>query len=75
MLAVGDGRDGRAALMKISGDLVRLDAVDAAADGGAFSAEGLSAEIAPTDDKSLFDMVVTADGYEAGFRGQYLCAE
>lgn len=75
VLAVGEDAHGPAALMKISGDLVRLDAPDAAGEGGAFTSGGLSARVGPTDDGDLFDMEVTADGYEAGFRGPYVCTD
>ncbi|SNS06821.1 DUF305 domain-containing protein [Antarctobacter heliothermus] len=67
VLAVGPD----AAVMKISGDLVRLDRADS--DGAMQFIDGpLSAELREGDD--LSDMIVTAEqGYSAGFRGQYRC--
>lgn len=74
VLVFGETTDGAAALMKISGDLVRLDASAASADGGRFEAAPLAAEIRATDGGDLFDMVVSAGvDYRAGFRGQYSC--
>lgn len=67
VLAVGP----EAAVMKISGDLVRLDRADS--DGSMQFIDGpLSAELREGDD--LSDMIVTAEqGYSAGFRGLYRC--
>ncbi|CUH81875.1 MULTISPECIES: DUF305 domain-containing protein [Rhodobacterales] len=63
VLAVGKD----AAVMKISGDLVRLDR-----QGDGFAADPLSAELHKGDD--LTDLIVTAGpDYSAGFRGQYTC--
>ena len=61
----------KAAVMKISGDLVRLDPVGRE-DGTQFTDGLSSAELRDADD--LTDMIVTAkQGYSAGFRGQYNC--
>ena len=63
VLAVGED----AAVMKISGDLVRLDR-----QGDGFAADPLRAELHEADD--LTDLIVTAGpDYTAGFRGQYTC--
>lgn len=75
VLVAGESAEGPAALVKISGDLVRLDASETGPEGGTFTAEPLSAELHATDDGNLYDLVVTAGAeYEAGFRGQYACA-
>ncbi len=67
VLAVGP----EAAVMKISGDLVRLDPTGSE-DAPQFTDGPLSAELRDADD--LTDMIVTAEqGYSAGFRGQYTC--
>ena len=75
VLAVGESGETPAALIKISGDLVRLDA-DATLPGrGSFATDGLSVEVGVTDEDDLYDMIVTAGSdYTAGFRGQYACA-
>ncbi|OWU84529.1 heavy metal exporting protein [Oceanicola sp. 22II-s10i] len=58
------------ALIRISGDLVRLEA-----DGDGFVADPLSAQVNQTDDADLHDLIVTAGpDYTAGFRGQFTCA-
>ncbi|MFU1682868.1 hypothetical protein ACM258_09890 [Phaeobacter piscinae] len=57
------------ALIKISGDLVRLEST-----GDRFAADPILAEIRKTDDDSLHDLIISAGSdYEAGFRGQYSC--
>tara|TARA_R110000737_G_scaffold127218_2_gene159738 strand:- start:1435 stop:2259 length:825 start_codon:yes stop_codon:yes gene_type:complete len=57
------------ALVKISGDLVRLDGA-----GESFTADPITIEVRDTEDDSLQDFVISAGpGYEAGFRGQYSC--
>lgn len=59
------------ALIRISGDLVRLDAEKAG-----FSAEPIYVEVHQTDDAGLHDLIISAGpGYTAGFRGQYSCAQ
>ena len=69
MLVTGETGEGSAAAMRISGDLVRLDAQGE----NAFSQGPLSAEIAETDG-DLTDLIVSAGtDYEAGFRGKYSC--
>ncbi|MGP6090036.1 DUF305 domain-containing protein [Antarctobacter jejuensis] len=68
VLAVGAD----AALMKISGDLVRLELQSDDAQTTVFAANPLTAEIRKGDD--LQDMIVAAGPvYSAGFRGQYSC--
>ncbi|MBU2959170.1 DUF305 domain-containing protein [Paracoccus sp. 1_MG-2023] len=58
-----------AALIKISGDLVRLEG-----DGDSFAADPIAVQLRQTDDDGLRDLVITAGPeYEAGFRGQYDC--
>ncbi|SNR78330.1 DUF305 domain-containing protein [Puniceibacterium sediminis] len=58
-----------AALIKISGDLVRLDA-----NGEGFAAGPIMAEVRPTDHEGLHDLIITTGpDYMAGFRGQYNC--
>ena len=75
VLVAGESAQGTAALVKISGDLVRLDVSETGPEGGTFTAEPLSAELHETDSGDLYDLVVTAGAeYEAGFRGQYTCA-
>lgn len=70
VLVTGSDSEGQAALVKISGDLVRLDANS----GRRFSQAPLSAEIREAGN-GLYDLVVSAgQAYEAGFRGQYDCA-
>ncbi len=57
------------ALIRISGDLVRLEA-----EGDAFVAAPIAAEVRQTDDAALHDLIISAgDDYEAGFRGQFRC--
>ncbi|QPM92053.1 DUF6692 family protein [Pseudooceanicola algae] len=57
------------ALVKISGDLVRLDGA-----GESFTADPITIEVRDTEDDSLQDFVISAGpDYEAGFRGQYNC--
>ncbi len=66
VLAVGD--DG--ALLRISGDLVRLDPQGE----GEFAADPLSVTLTPTEDGDLHQLVVSAGPeYTAGFHGQYSC--
>ncbi len=68
VLAVGAD----AAVMKISGDLVRLDLQSGGAQTDSFAAGPMTAEVRKGDD--LQDLIVTAEpGYHAGFRGQYSC--
>ena len=68
VLAVGAD----AAVMKISGDLVRLDLQSGAAQTDSFAAGPMTAEVRKGDD--LQDLIVTAEpGYHAGFRGHYNC--
>ncbi|MCA1241525.1 DUF305 domain-containing protein [Stappia stellulata] len=76
VLVVAENTEGPAALVKISGDLVRLSGGDAAGTSGAgFEAGPLAATLRPTGDGGLFDLVVSAGSeYRAGFRGQYVCA-
>jgi len=70
VLVTGETGEGTGAAMKISGDLVRLDAQGE----NAFSQGPLSAEIVETDG-DLTDLIVSAEpDYEAGFRGQFTCA-
>ena len=70
VLAVGED----AALMKISGDLVRLERQSEDATTAQFAAAPLSAEIRKRD--ALQDMIVAAGpDYHAGFRGEYRCDE
>ena len=58
-----------AALIKISGDLVRLDG-----EGDSFTADPITIQVRDTDDDRLQDFVISAGpDYEAGFRGQYSC--
>jgi len=60
-----------AALVKISGDLVRLDA-----DAQGYSAAPIAAEVRPTEDSGLHDLIISAGlDYSAGFRGQYTCSQ
>lgn len=76
VLVVAENTEGPAALVKISGDLVRLSGDDAAGTSGAgFEAGPLAATLRPAGDGGLFDLVVSAGSqYRAGFRGQYVCA-
>ncbi|UTS80786.1 DUF305 domain-containing protein [Phaeobacter piscinae] len=61
-------RDG-VALIKISGDLVRLEAT-----GDRFAADPILAEIRKTEDIGLHDLIISAGSdYKAGFRGHYTC--
>ncbi|MGR3438073.1 DUF6692 family protein [Salipiger abyssi] len=58
------------ALIRVSGDLVRLEA-----DGDSFAADPLTAQVNQTDDENLQDLIVTAGSdHTAGFRGQFTCA-
>lgn len=60
-----------AALIRISGDLVRLEA-----DGDGFAAAPISAQLRQTDDAGLHDLIISAGpDYEAGFRGQLNCIQ
>lgn len=60
-----------AALVKISGDLVRLDA---SAEG--YAAAPITVGIRSTEDAGLHDLIISAGPeYSAGFRGQYTCAQ
>jgi hypothetical protein len=76
VLVVGENAGAPVALVKISGDLVRLSGADATGTSGAgFEAGPLSATLRPTADAGLYDLVVNAGPeYQAGFRGQYVCA-
>ena len=57
------------ALIRISGDLVQLEA-----DAEGFAADTLTARINQTDDAELQDLIVTAGSeYTSGFRGQFTC--
>ncbi|UXX85219.1 DUF305 domain-containing protein [Roseovarius pelagicus] len=57
------------ALIKISGDLVRLDG-----DDDRFAASPISVELRQTDDNDLHDLIISAGpSYAAGFRGHYNC--
>ena len=57
------------ALVKISGDLVRLDGA-----GGSFKADPITVQVRDREDDGLQDFVISAGpDYEAGFRGQYRC--
>ncbi|MBY6092943.1 MULTISPECIES: DUF305 domain-containing protein [Rhodobacterales] len=57
------------ALVKISGDLVRLDGA-----GESFTADPITIQVRDTEDDGLQDFVISAGpDYEAGFRGQYAC--
>ena len=61
------GRD--AALMRISGDLVKLEP-----QGAKFVAGPLTANVKTTSEENLYDLIVSAGpDYKAGFRGQYSC--
>ena len=75
VLVVGESADGPAALVKISGDLVRLEAADfVGTDGGSFIAPPLSAELHEAENGEGHDLIMTAGSdYKAGFRGQYSC--
>lgn len=72
VLVAGDTPEGPAALVKISGDLVRLDRT-VGSEGGTFAAEALSVKIRPADDEDLHDLLLAADGHDVGFRGSYSC--
>ena len=66
VLVTGD----EGALIRISGDLVRLEA-----DGDGFEADPLTAKVNQTENGDLQDLIVTAGpDYTAGFRGQFTCA-
>lgn len=61
---------GDSALIKISGDLVQLNAA-----GRSFSAEPITAELRQTDEADFHDLIIAAGpDYEAGFRGQFTCS-
>ena len=61
----------QAAVVKISGDLVRLEA-----DAQGYSATPLTTEVRPTEDSGLHDLIISAGpDYSAGFRGQYTCSQ
>jgi uncharacterized membrane protein (UPF0136 family) len=76
VLVVGEDAGGPVALVRISGDLVRLSGEEATETNGAgFEAGPLSATLRPARDGGLYDLVVSAGSeYRAGFRGQYVCA-
>jgi hypothetical protein len=75
VLAVGESGDTAAALVKISGDLVRLESGTTLPGRGSFKTDGLTVEVGVTDEDDLHDMIVTGGpDYTAGFRGQYACA-
>ncbi|TNY30525.1 DUF305 domain-containing protein [Pelagovum pacificum] len=60
---------GGTALVKISGDLVRLDGAEES-----FTADPIRIQVRDTEDDSLQDFIISAGpDYEAGFRGQYTC--
>jgi hypothetical protein len=75
VLVVGEEAGAPVALVKISGDLVRLSGQEGTQTTGAgFEAGPLSATLRPTADGGLHDLVVKAEPeYRAGFRGQYVC--
>jgi hypothetical protein len=86
VLAIGSGANGAAALIKLSGDLVRLDAPERQSGDTAltFTADGISVWIAAPDGDDLADtdqgtrqfadLVLRLDrGLQAGFRGYYVC--
>ncbi|WP_205321632.1 DUF305 domain-containing protein [Tritonibacter mobilis] len=57
------------ALVRISGDLIRLDR-----EGANFTADPITIQVRDTENDSLQDLVISAvPDYEAGFRGQYTC--
>lgn len=58
-----------AALIRISGDLVRLEA-----EGDGFAAEPISAAVRQTQEDGLYDLTISAGpDYATGFRGQFNC--
>lgn len=58
-----------AALIRISGDLVRLEA-----EGDGFAAAPISAAVRQTQEDGLYDLTISAGpSYETGFRGQFNC--
>lgn len=80
-VAIGDVDGEAVALMKLSGDLIRLSATQIGNSGGvSLSTDGLEASIAPTDDESGDDeltqstLIYTLDaGSRAGFIGWTRC--
>ncbi|WP_353617531.1 DUF305 domain-containing protein [Tropicibacter sp. R15_0] len=71
VLVTGQNGEASLAVMKISGDLVRLDSQNA----DTFTQGPLSAEIVPTN-VDLTDLLVSAGAdYAAGFRGLFNCGE
>lgn len=74
VLAIGSGTESTAALVKISGDLVRLAGTETNGGGGQFASDPLTVEILPTDEADWYDMIVSAGDYRAGFRGEYICS-
>ncbi|SHI35496.1 DUF305 domain-containing protein [Wenxinia saemankumensis] len=73
VLVTGEIDGAPAALLRISGDLVRLDGT-ADASGGTLTAGPLSAELRPTGDGDYTDLLMSAgETYGAGFRGHYGC--
>lgn len=74
VLAIGSATESTAALVKISGDLVRLAGTETNGGSGRFASGPLAVEILPTDEADWYDMIVSAGDYRAGFRGQYICS-
>ncbi|MCB1342719.1 MAG: DUF305 domain-containing protein [Pseudooceanicola sp.] len=74
VLAIGTGRSGTSALVKVSGDLVLLDGVQSGGTGRDFASGPLAVSVEPTGDASLHDMAITSGkAYKAGFRGWFTC--
>ncbi|GGL80596.1 DUF305 domain-containing protein [Wenxinia marina] len=73
VLVTGTVDGAPAALLRISGDLVRLDGtVDAS--GGTLTAGPLTAELRPTGEDDYVDLLMSAgEAYGAGFRGHLSC--
>ena len=74
VLVTGQDAEGPAALVRISGDLVRLNETEVSSGGVIFEAPPLSVRIDQTDAGNQHDLIVSAaPDFEAGFRGQYFC--
>ena len=59
------------ALVRISGDLVRLAPLE-----GSYEAGPVNVAVIETDETGLHDLIIRAvPDYEAGFRGQFTCAK